>query len=321
MLKTSHEDGGSRLGIEAGLRVLYIEDNDDDATFVETMLFESTNGQWFIDRRCRLDDGLAALRAGSVDVVLLDLGLPDSHGLQTLDRLHAAAPRVAIVVLTATETEALGREAIHHGAQDWLNKGEIDGPDLIHAILLAMDRQYERNRLAAAHSTAQHQASHDALTGLGNRRLLGHRLRRALERAQRSESAVAVFLIDMDSFKPINDAHGHMVGDGFLRTLAQRLKASSRHIDTISRYGGDEFVIVAEGLHQPADAVVIARRLVHVLAEPVVIEGTSVASTVSIGVAIHPEDGLQVDELLQAADAAMYRVKQRGGNGFEFSRQ
>ncbi len=157
----------------------------------------------------------------------------------------------------------------------------------------------------------EHLALHDPLTGLPNRRLLDDRLTKAVERAERNEARVAILLIDLDSFKQINDTYGHAVGDEVLRVVATRLQMRVRKADTIARAGGDEFLVVVSDLLQPQGADVLAGKLMADLNEPIVMGETSVRACASIGVAIYPEDGQTAQELCERADAAMYEQKRR----------
>ncbi len=162
-----------------------------------------------------------------------------------------------------------------------------------------------------AESQLAHAARHDALTGLPNRTLFQHRMEKALARARRGE-AFALLCLDLDRFKEINDTLGHPVGDRLLIEAAKRLRAELRETDTLARLGGDEFAIVQTQLADPLDAMALARRLIETISRPFDIDGQSLAVGVSIGIALAPGDGLQHDDLLKAADMALYRAKEQG---------
>jgi diguanylate cyclase (GGDEF)-like protein len=161
-------------------------------------------------------------------------------------------------------------------------------------------------------------AYHDALTGLPNRRLLDDRLKQALYRAQRREASVAVLLIDLDDFKQVNDSAGHRAGDAVLREVAMRLGGCVRKADTLSRHGGDEFVVMMADLSGDSDCQVVAEKIHRALAAEFRIDGKSYSLGASIGIAVFPEDGGDADALLRNADAAMYRAKQLGRNHYRF---
>ena len=156
---------------------------------------------------------------------------------------------------------------------------------------------------------AQFQAQHDALTGLPNRVLLFDRLSEALLNARRRGDQVAVLFIDLDHFKPINDCHGHAVGDVVLQRVAQRLGHSVRETDTVARLGGDEFVVVLREVQVPDAATLVARKILSSLRAPVVVDGIELSVGASIGIAFGPAQGEDAGDLLNRADTAMYAAK------------
>ncbi|CCG40198.1 Response regulator containing a CheY-like receiver domain and a GGDEF domain [Magnetospirillum molischianum DSM 120] len=161
-------------------------------------------------------------------------------------------------------------------------------------------------------------AHHDTLTGLPNRNLLKDRINHALARMRRHGGHVAVLFVDLDRFKPINDNLGHEAGDAVLREVAVRLSLCIRGSDTVSRIGGDEFVVVVEEISRPGEAAMVARKILDVLTPPIVHEGHFCHVGASIGIAVYPLDGTNMEDVCKAADIAMYRVKNTGRNGFCF---
>lgn len=157
-------------------------------------------------------------------------------------------------------------------------------------------------------------AHHDHLTGLANRKLLHERLRQAIVRAQNHGRKVAVFLLDIDCFKQINDSLGHIGGDILLATVGQRLLSSVRESDTVARWGGDEFVIVMPEFCTTQDVERCAQEIMRNTSQPIDISGREVSLTLSVGVSIFPEGGRTAEELLRNADTAMYTVKDAGRN-------
>jgi diguanylate cyclase (GGDEF)-like protein/PAS domain S-box-containing protein len=160
----------------------------------------------------------------------------------------------------------------------------------------------------------EHQAYHDALTGLPNRRLFRDRLTIALAHARRMDTPLAVVFLDLDRFKDVNDSLGHSFGDELLKAIAIRLKTALRQEDSIARMGGDEFTILIANLKTPNDAAKIAQKILEVVAQPLRIEGTEVFITTSVGIALFPNDGDTAEALLKNADHAMYRAKEAGPN-------
>lgn len=171
-------------------------------------------------------------------------------------------------------------------------------------------------RSAVEHLVAQHDlaqlAKHDALTGLANRLLLRERFHDISQAALRSSSRLAVHFIDLDGFKPINDGYGHPVGDAVLQEVARRLESSLRAEDTVARLGGDEFVILQADVAHDSEAEMLARRIIRGLSAPYAIDDATVHLSASIGIALAPDIGLDLERLLACADAALYRSKLGG---------
>ncbi|HET8587350.1 MAG TPA: EAL domain-containing protein [Candidatus Limnocylindria bacterium] len=157
----------------------------------------------------------------------------------------------------------------------------------------------------------RHMARHDDLTGLPNRVLLHERMQDALARVRRGD-VLAVLCLDLDNFKNVNDTLGHPIGDALLRVVGERLIATVRETDTVARLGGDEFAIVQAAVARPEDAEILARRLVEAISEPYDLDGHQVMVGVSIGIALAPADGTDVDDLMKNADMALYRAKTEG---------
>lgn len=162
----------------------------------------------------------------------------------------------------------------------------------------------------------RYQAHHDALTGLPNRVLFHDRLGVAMAHARRDENKVAVLFLDLDNFKRINDSLGHTVGDLLLKEMAVRIGRCLREIDSLARYGGDEFIVLFEGVEQEEDVLLAAQRIIEELVPGVSVQGHDFFLTVSMGIAFYPEDGQDQDTLIKNADTAMYRAKESGKNTY-----
>ncbi len=173
-------------------------------------------------------------------------------------------------------------------------------------------------------------AFHDELTHLGNREFFRARLRQALAQARRHGRSVAILFLDLDHFKRINDTLGHSVGDQLLQRVAERLRNCTREGDfvsrshdedgdaTVSRFGGDEFIVMLAEIGEPEDAARVARRVLEVLSQPFRLQQHEVVIGASVGIAVFPHDGDDVETMLRNADAAMYHAKERGRNNFQF---
>jgi diguanylate cyclase (GGDEF)-like protein/PAS domain S-box-containing protein len=164
----------------------------------------------------------------------------------------------------------------------------------------------------------EYQANHDGLTSLPNRNLLNDRIRQALLISRRNQHEVAVFLLDLDNFKLINDSLGHDGGDQLLKLVAERLNACVRAGDTVARQGGDEFVVIVSDQAASDIAPVIAGKILEAVARPLRVNGHELVVTVSVGISVSPRDGEDVQTLVRNAEVAMYRAKEQGQNAFQF---
>lgn len=162
-------------------------------------------------------------------------------------------------------------------------------------------------------------AFHDTLTELPNRVLLFDRINQSLSRFNRESTGFAVAILDLDGFKQINDAKGHAAGDMLLKSVARRITACVRSVDTVSRLGGDEFAMILQGVHDENEAGAVLRKIIAEVAEPIALEGVQLAIGVSIGIAFCPQDGASIQELLGRADFAMYEAKRSGGSCYRIS--
>jgi diguanylate cyclase (GGDEF)-like protein len=293
------------------MRVLVIEDNPGDARLLEEMFGKERPGTFAVTHLSLMSEAVIHLAKGEADIVLLDLGLPDTHGLESVRRAHAAAPGIPLIVLTGMDDEALAAEAMKEGAQDYLIKGQIENRALPRALRHAIDRH--RIQVETAYI-----AQHDAVTNLPNRLVLNDRISQAISLARRRTAATAVMFVDLDRFKHINDSLGHAVGDQLLQSVSTRLVTCVRGSDTVSRQGGDEFVILLSEIANPDDAAKCARRILLSLSSPHFIAGQELHIDGSIGISICPSDGADAETLIKNADMAMYHAKEIGRNNFQF---
>ncbi|REL31392.1 EAL domain-containing protein [Thalassotalea euphylliae] len=219
------------------------------------------------------------------------------------------------------------------------NKGHYSGEELIQTPLgqeyhVLMNISVSKNKVNNTHHyifvmtdiSAQKKAefelrqlaNYDHLTGLPNRSLLLERIKHGIEQARRAQHTIALFFIDLDRFKQVNDSLGHDYGDLLLQEITARLSSALREDDTIARIGGDEFVVLVEHFKSHNDLSRIAQKIIDVVEVPVKLKSTTVSVGASIGVAMYPEDSGSQDELLRNADVAMYHAKQQGRNNFQF---
>jgi len=428
--------------MEAAKTVLLIENDLLEARLISEMFKSQGPCAFRLAHVVSLANSTAYMAAHSVDVVLLDLGLPDTQEQEAVQWIRAAAPRFSIVLLASPKNEAAAMLAIKEGAQDYLLKGEIEARELMRALRNAVDRKIleeilhsEKERAQVTldsigdavictdvlgnisflnpvaermtgwsmkeavgvplttafrimdattgkvapnptvtpfgqNQTAQlpqnciltrpdghqlfiedsaapihnregvpsgsvlvfrdvtvaraqsaqiaHLAEHDFLTGLPNRLLLNDRLGQAIAQADRQKHLAAVLFLDLYGFKHINDSLGHSVGDKILQSIADRLQGCIRAPDTVSRQGGDEFIVLLQEIHKPEDAAVAARRVLATVAEAHSVNHRKLSVTATIGVSIYPDDGQDAEALIKSADTAMYQAKENGRQNYRF---
>ncbi len=286
--------------------ILLIEDNPGDIRLVTELLAEGGREQFRVFAVERLEQALVLLESHDVTAILLDLHLPDCSGLESLYTIHAAAFNVPIVVLSNSADEILAVQSVQHGAQDFLVKSHVNAHLLKRALRYAIERKRMEERL-------NHLAHHDSLTGLSNRKHFYDRLKNAMAMARRQDSQLALLLLDLNDFKPINDSLGHHVGDLLLQGVAQRLHECTRETDCVARIGGDEFTMILTGMHTEEDAVAATHKILEAMERPFVAGEYSLSVSVSIGVSLYPTDADNLETLVRHADAAMYQAKAESG--------
>jgi len=281
-----------------------VEDNPGDIRLIQEMLTEADENSFHMEHVNRLSTGLERLTHSGIKMILLDLSLPDSHGLNTFTQLHAHASDIPVIILTGLADETLGQIAVREGAQDYLVKGQITSLTLVRAIRFAIERQ----RLLVELNT---KSLVDPLTNLYNRRAFFALADRQIQIANRSQRGLLTLFIDVDNFKRINDSLGHQAGDKVLQEVANVLRETFRHSDILARIGGDEFAILAIELDNK-DSETVTNRLRQNLKDQMgQIPGPSQLS-LSIGLARYdPLEPCSLGELLGLADARMYAEKRK----------
>lgn len=229
-----------------------------------------------------------------------------------------------VVVVLTDAHERFERWASHH--EEW----QVDELLVLLGLLAVVVATFAWRRWGEANTELgrreelqrelEHRATHDALTDLPNRALFMDRLEHATERAIRERAVIAVLFLDLDGFKDVNDALGHAAGDGLLSQVAERFRWCVRSADTVSRIGGDEFVILLESVESAEQVVEVAGRISESLSAPFVLEGGEASVSASIGVALDGvQPQLEAEDLVKEADHAMYQAKEAGGDRYEVS--
>jgi diguanylate cyclase (GGDEF)-like protein/PAS domain S-box-containing protein len=422
-------------------KILLIENDPVVADKICAALAAAGSGAFDVEWVRELSKGIERLSRRGVAAVLLELSLPDSHGIETFDQLFSVAPDIPILIL-GNGNEGLAKEAVGRGAQDYLLAGHFDSYSLPRALRNAIERKavedalyvekeravvtlnsigdavlctdisghitylnlvaetmtgwqreeaigkplaevfriidgatrkpardpmemaVEQDRtvgltmncilirrdgfestiedsaapihdrvgtvigavivfhdVTAARAMSlemKHSAQHDLVTNLPNRLLLNDRITQAIAMARRQNRPIALIYLDLDRFKCINDSLGHVTGDKLLQSVSRRLLTSVRASDTVSRQGGDEFIILLSEITYPEHATTSARKILLSLNAPHSIGGQDLNIDGSIGISVYPEDGEDAETLINNADMAMYHAKESGRNNIQF---
>ena len=288
---------------------LLVEDDPEDAAIFRRYAEELVSHKVAVMGASSEAEALSRLAAERVDFIFLDLNLGGGgSGSHLLERLRSDKIRIPVIVITGSGDEVQAVEAMKAGACDYLPKNVLTADLLERTIRNARKRlalEVERARMI---ETLAELSVTDELTGLANRRYLLAKLGEEVRRSERSGSAFAMLMIDLDHFKEVNDRHGHQAGDEVLKQCADALKQSVRATDTVARYGGEEFCVVLPYTTSRAAARCVAERLrksIDALPEPV--------PSTSVGIACW-ELGSSGADVLHRADAALYKAKAAGRN-------
>lgn len=326
------------------IKTLLVENNPQDARLVKQKLVHARNVWFKLTYAESLETAVKYLHQKSFDIILLNLSLPDSEGLDTLLKIEKIAPHLPIVLLTGYKDEFTALEAVRQGAQDYLVKEQTTTDMLVRSINYAIERmRYLENKSQSEEHLQkinqelerqvkkfafqlEHQnqelkklfllATTDRVTGIANRYRLEDFLEQEWGNAIRNQISMSIIMIDIDYFKPYNDTYGHLDGDRCLKQVAQTIKSSvKRSKDLVARYGGEEFIVVlpdvnlagAQKVAQKIRAEVKALKILHP-SSPI-----SDRVTISLGVAsIIPKINSEFPTLIHIADRALYLAKTQG---------
>lgn len=289
------------------VRVLLVEDSPTDALLLREALTDERSMQFRTAHAETLDEALRRLQEQAFDLILLDLGLPDSQGLETFARMHDHVPQIPIIVLTGLDDDSLAIQAVKEGAQDFLTKGRVDRYWLVRNIRHALERHQMYLEVHALSLT-------DGLTGLYNRRGFVTLAEQQLKVARHSQRGLILVYADLDRLKYVNDTFGHQAGDQALVQAAEILERTFRASDILARIGGDEFAALAvRGSDEAVQA--IPQRLQKIVAEHNAAKPRPYPLSISTGAMyFDPRQELSVEDMMTKADHVMYqhkRLKQR----------
>ena len=285
------------------LHVLVIDDDAEDRWLVRRRLLDGSAPVVVVEAGS-LTEAVTAANQQPIDVVMLDMSLPESCGLSTLQRFKQTVPHLPVVILTGNSDEALAVQAIEAGAQEFVNKSDLDNPWLLRCLRNAIQRHELQERL-------RQQSYRDSLTGLPNRAMFERALQTEFDRVS-SDSDLAVVFIDLDDFKLINDCYGHCEGDRVLSEFGGRLKRCVRSDEVVARFGGDEFVVLLRNVSNEQEVEAFAAKLRKELDGPFLVQGKELFLAASVGYVNHASQYCSPHDLLRDADTAMYQAKKIG---------
>jgi diguanylate cyclase (GGDEF)-like protein/PAS domain S-box-containing protein len=308
--------GARVLGLERMLSMSFPDPPSDEFLF-RALMESPADSIYFKDRECRL---LRVSRKMAQDLGLSDPAeLIGKTDIDLFGEAFGRGTRLDDTRIMETDRPMVGMieaRQLDNGRTNWTLTTKLPLHDESGNVIGLVGITREINEMRQMEVALQHLATHDTLTDLPNRFLMVDRLNQLLTRAMRSKTSFAILFMDIDRFKEINDTYGHEFGDLLLRAVAQRLTRSVRQSDTVSRIGGDEFVVLLETIRRVDDASTVAQNIQRALGKPLTVDKHRVRATASIGISYYPANGTDADTLLRAADYAMYLAKRDGGNRY-----
>jgi diguanylate cyclase (GGDEF)-like protein len=289
-------------------RLLLVEDNPGDARLVAEMLAQP---ELEIVSVARLADAIAELGAGQFTIALVDPGLPDSSGLETVGTLLRAAPLMPVVVLSGQDDENLALRAIQLGAQDYVVKGSVDGQTLVRTLRYAVERKLVQERL-------DYLATHDGVTGLPNRQVFVEELADAVIQCHRRGNDAAVMMIALSGLGRVNQLHGHDIGDLAIGSVVARIREILPGDATIACTGSAEYSVILTDTQSIMDTPRLAEELIEAANRPGCIDEQQFYLGANVGMSLFSIDSEDSVALLKCAETALYQAKSVGSNTFRF---
>lgn len=286
-----------------------------DGNIVCQMLQVNKEDEILVYQVRSVSSALQNLSHTKYDALILDLNLSGNNGLEDVKKFLHDYPSLPIVILAGNDDQKLAVQCLHLGVQDYIYKNQLNAELLNRIMRYAIERKQIHLQLKQALAESDrrnHQltllARTDNLTGLPNRAYFFEVAKKAIATAERLQKSLGVLYFDLDSFKIINDRYGHSAGDHVLKEIAVRLKNQLRNSDIAARIGGDEFVVLTNLLDDPVQSYSLARKVHDIICQPIILDNNEFLVGASIGIATYPEVK-NVEELVQAADMAMYEAK------------
>lgn len=296
---------------DSELSVLIIDDDDVDRERLIRMLRRCPRKLRIVEAASHAD-ALRLIRQprSHFDIVFLDFGLKDGDGRDLIPAIRASGDEdCPIVAVTGNGNEQVAADSIKSGMAEFLTKRQLSSKQVLAAVEEGIAWRKYRQELRRAEEELTHRSLHDPLTDLPNRTLFFDRLEQSCARTRRHGDPFAVLMLDLDRFKEINDSFGHAAGDLTLTTIARRLRANLREVDTVARLGGDEFAILLQNVGTAELALKLAGKLAGLIEQPIACDKRMLSVGASVGIALCPELDCAPQALLSAADDAMYVAK------------
>lgn len=295
------------------LKIVLVEDDSDDIYLFKNVVKKSFGNEAKVEVHHSLLS-LMDINQDDTDIIMLDMGLPDSSGINTVVKVIKQFNSIPIVVLTGMNNIEIGQQAVQLGAEDYIPKEELSEALVTRSIRFSIERHSLLNKV-------KDMAHVDPLTMLHNRTYLMDRLEQQCELSTRNNDSFALMILDLDGFKEVNDTYGHSAGDQVLEQFSARLKSNTRRTDVLARLGGDEFVLIVSPLIELSGCDVVAISILGCVADPFLIyhdqNVEQVQIGISVGCAMFSNDATTANRLLICADKAMYDVKKSGKNGYK----
>lgn len=305
-------------------RLLLIEDDPDDAFLIREIVSRDPDkeSQPTLEFAETLTAGMIRLDKGGIDLVLLDLSLPESRGIETLRTLLSRFTRVPVIVLTALNDESIALEALSQGAQDYLVKGQVDRVFFMRAIRYAMERHRIKRELDVTRAHLEEMSIVDPLTGIMNRRGLEQALADRVPKSFDPDRVFLALLVDLDDFKLINDQLGHAVGDVVLKEITRQMKVAIRPSDFAARIGGDEFLIIMPDTFFTEGVQLSEKIRLAIGGSPIIVSsGQTITVTASFGLVSIRNERPSLEELLRETHLALANSKSTGKNKVSYERR
>lgn len=287
------------------LSVLIIEDDQGDFILLRTFLSRATRSHFEWHHVGRFDEALQALIEQPYDVILADYFLNGHTAVDLFKHLKLIGLEIPVVVLTGGDASELDDVLMQLGASDFIPKEELTTGLLERSIRHSIERKRTEQQISQL-------IKRDPLTGLGNRLIFEEHAELAIARAKRNKTQLAIVFLDLDRFKNVNDTLGHHVGDLLLTLVGKRIKEAIRKSDFVARIGGDEFTLLLDNVTSIDSLNGIAEKILQEAMRPAMLDGKHLEVSASMGIAVYPNQGETVSELMRKADMALYECKQQG---------